>query len=229
MRVHVRLLGGFDVAVNGRSVPAGSWHRRSAASLVKLLALQPDRHLLRDQVIDALWPDLLLDEAGPRLHVAAHHARAALGSREAVVLARGTVSLFPDADVTVDVNEFDRAADAARSDPRPEVAAEAVAHYPGDLLPDDLYETWTEEPRARLRLRHLELLRAAGRFEDLVAADPLDEEAHLLLAGDLIGQARGRAALRSLDRMAELFRQRARCRAGTGRDGAPAEGRGAAR
>ncbi|MGZ8736822.1 MAG: ATP-binding protein [Nocardioides sp.] len=206
MRVHVRLLGGFDVAVNGRAVPAGSWHRRSSASLVKLLALQPDRHLLRDQVIDALWPDLLLDEAGPRLHVAAHHARAALGSREGVVLARGTVSLFPDADVTVDVHEFDRAADAARSDPRPEVTAEAVAHYRGDLLPEDLYETWTEEPRARLRLRHLELLRAAGRFEELVAADPLDEEAHLLVAGDLVGQGRGRAALRTLDRMAELFR-----------------------
>ena len=51
MRVHIRLLGGFDVTVDDRPIPA--------------------------QVIDALWPDLLLDEAAPRLHVAAHYARTA--------------------------------------------------------------------------------------------------------------------------------------------------------
>ena len=207
MRVHIRLLGGFDVTVDDRPVPAQSWRRRSAASLVKLLALQPERRLRREQVIDVLWPDLLLDEAGPRLHVAAHYARTAVDSRDGLVLAGGTVSLFPDAELTVDVAEFDRAADAARADAGAEIAGDAAARYTGTLLPDDLYEPWTEEPRSRLRLRYLELLRAAGRYEELVAADPFDEEAQLALVRHHLGQGRRQAALRSLDRMAELFRR----------------------
>ncbi len=207
MRVHIRLLGGFDVTLDGRTVPMQSWRRRSATGLVKLLALQPGRRLRREQVIDALWPDLLLDEAAPRLHVAAHHARTAVGSRDAVVLLGGTVSLFPEEEVTIDVAEFERAAAAARSDGSPRAAGDAVARYTGDLLPDDLYEPWTEEPRERLRLRYLELLRVAGRYEELVAADPLDEEAQLALVRSHLRHGRRQLALRSLDGMADLFRQ----------------------
>ena len=207
MRVHIRLLGGFDVTVDDRTIPARSWRRRSAAGLVKLLALQPGRRLLREQVVDALWPDLLLDEAAPRLHVAAHYARSTLGCRDAVVLAGGTVSLLPSTDVTVDVAEFERAAEAARADGRPETAADAAARYPGPLLPEDLYEPWTEEPRERLRVRHLELLRAAGRYEELVAADPLDEDAQLALVRDHLREGRRQNALRALDGMADLFRR----------------------
>jgi predicted ATPase/DNA-binding SARP family transcriptional activator len=205
--VHVRLLGGFEVTVDGRPVAARSWRRRSAANLVKLLALQPGRRLLREQVIDALWPELLVDEAAPRLHVAAHHARTATGSGDAVVLAGGAVTLFPDADVTLDVDEFDRAADAARDADSPDASARAASLYTGTLLPEDLYEPWTEEPRERLRLRHLDLLRAAGRYEDLVAAEPLDEEAHLLLVRERVRQGQRQPALRALDRMSDLFRR----------------------
>ena len=207
MHVHIRLLGGFDVTVDGRPIPAQTWRRRSAANLVKLLALQPEPRLRREQVIDALWPDLLLEEAAPRLHVAAHHARTALGSRDAIVLAGGMVSLFPTAELTVDVAEFEQAADAARTDGRPEAAGDAASRYAGTLLPEDLYEPWAEEPRARLRLRQMELLRTAGRYEELVEIDPLDEEAQLSLVREHLRQGRGQAALRSLDRMAELFRR----------------------
>ena len=207
MHVHIRLLGGFDVTVDDRPIPTKRWSRRSAVSLVKLLALQPERRLLREQVIDALWPDLLLDEAGQRLHTAAHYARTALGSRAGVVVAGGAMSLLPEATVSVDVAEFERAADAALADGGPEAAGDAAARYAGTLLPDDLYESWTDEPRDRLRLRHLELLRVAGRYEELVAADPLDEEAHLELVRDHLRHRRRQTALRSLDRMAELFRR----------------------
>ena len=79
MRVDINLLGGFSVAVDGRPVAAQAWTRRSAASLVKLLALRPGRRLPREQVTDLLWPDLLLDQAAPRLHKAAHYARVCPG------------------------------------------------------------------------------------------------------------------------------------------------------
>ena len=42
--------------------------------------------------------------------------------------------------------------------------------YAGDLLPDDLYEPWAEAERERLRTSHLQLLRAARRWTELLAA-----------------------------------------------------------
>ena len=103
MRVEIHLLGGFEVLVDGVRVPDEAWSRRAPASLVKLLALAPGRRLRREQVIDALWPDLLVDQAAPALHKAAHYARSALG-RRGVVLSGDAVALFPTAEVVVDVD-----------------------------------------------------------------------------------------------------------------------------
>src|SRR4051794_39346426 len=194
MDVTVRMLGGFEVVVDGRAVHPQQWRRRSAASLVKLLALAPGRRMRRDEVIDALWPDLLVDEAAPRLHKAAHYARTALGTRDGVVLADDAVALLPAADVRLDVTDFEQAAE-------PE---DALDRYAGDLLPDDVYERWTEEHRDRLRLRRLALLREAGRWATLVAADPLDEEAHLRLVREHIDAGRRAAALRQLQTLAAV-------------------------
>src|SRR3954452_18521467 len=188
MDVSVRLLGGFEVVVDGRAVHPHHWRRRSAAALVKLLALAPGRRMRREEVIDALWPDLLVDDAAPRLHKAAHYARTSLGVPDGVVLADDAVALLPGGDVRTDVADFERTSD-------PEAALEL---YGGDLLPDDVYEPWTEEPRERLRLRHQELLRATGRWAALCAADPLDEEAQLHLVRDHIEHGRRAAALRQL-------------------------------
>ena len=111
MRVDIDLLGSFSVAVDGRAVPEQAWRRRTAASLVKLLSLQPAGRLPREQLVDALWPDLLLEQAAPRLHKAAHYARTAMDSPRGVVLSEDAVSLFPEAQVVVDVQAFERAAD----------------------------------------------------------------------------------------------------------------------
>jgi len=205
MGVDIRLFGGFQVLVDGRPVPEASWSRRHPAALVKLLALSRGGRLLRDQVIDALWPDLLVEEAAPRLHKAAHYARAALGDRRAVVLTGDTVSLLPDGDLVVDVERFDALAEAARAGGNGEAAARAVELYRGDLLPEDLYEPWTEQARESHRLRYLQLLRGLGRWEQVLDADPADEEAHLQLVGSLVERGDAPAALRQLDVMQEVL------------------------
>ncbi len=91
MTIEITLLGTFEVRRGGRAVPASAWRRRHAAALVKLLALSPGRRLHREQVIDALWPDLGVHEAAPKLHKAAYFARKAAGS---VVLRGESVALF---------------------------------------------------------------------------------------------------------------------------------------
>ncbi len=146
MTIEITLLGTFEVRRDGEAVPAGAWSRRHAAALVKLLALSPGRRLHREQVIDALWPDLAVDEAAPRLHKAAYFARKAAGD-DAVVLRGESVALFPDQSVTVDLAAVRRRRRRGtprrrRGTPPSRVGRAAV----GDLLPDDLYEEWAEAP-----------------------------------------------------------------------------------
>ena len=212
MNVEIDLLGGFAVRVDGRPIPAREWRRRHATSLVKLLALAPRRTLHREQVIDALWPDTPIDDAGPRLHKAAHFARRSLGDPSALVLSGDTVSLFPDAHVVVDADEFERSAKQAIAalDRDPEGCAAAGAasdRWVGELLPDDPYESWLEVPRDRLRQLHQELLRRSRRWGELALADPADEEANLARAQQLADGGNRGAALRQLERLERALRR----------------------
>lgn len=207
MRVDIDLLGRFSVAVDGRPVPDHAWRRRSAAAVVKLLALRPERRLHREQLIDLLWPDLVLEQAAPRLHKAAHYARTALGCPRSVVLSGDVVTLFPDAQLVVDVDTFEEAADAYRASGDRSSAEQAIALYRGDLLPDDTYEPWSDADRQRLRVRYLEVLRLAERWSELVAAEPFDEEAHLRLVHQYVLDGDRGRALRHLDAMDRSWRQ----------------------
>ena len=85
-------------------------------------------------------------------------------------------------------------------------AEKAIELYAGDLLPEDLYEPWAEAERERLRTRYLGLLRATGRWADLLAAEPLDEEAHLRVVHQYLEDGNRGQALRHLDSMAQLWR-----------------------
>jgi DNA-binding SARP family transcriptional activator len=207
MAVDIHLLGGFDVTVDGRPTPADGWRRRQAAALVKLLALAPQRTLHRERVIDALWPDLSVDEAAPRLHKAAHYARKALGDDRGLLLGGQAVALFPDLEVSIDVHRFDALAAQAVSATDKDLAHAALAEYGGELLPGDIYEPWTGDERERLRLRHAELLRYAERWEDLLIDDPADEDAHLALMRRYAAQGDRRLALRQFERMDTALRR----------------------
>ncbi|MGB8020432.1 MAG: AAA family ATPase [Candidatus Nanopelagicales bacterium] len=240
MDVAITLLGGFRVSIAGVAVPDDAWGRRSAAALVKLLALAPERRLHREQVIDALWPGIGVAEAGPRLHKAAHFARRSLGEQASGVVLRGDmVLLLPDDDVEVDAVRFDAAALAVLETGDSDGAAAVADTYGGTLLPDDLYEPWAEEARERLRLLRIDLLRQAGRWEQLLQADPADEEAHVALARRLAKGGDLRGGLRQLERLdralrtelgtapgPEAVRLRAALQAGLGREAGAGRGAG---
>jgi DNA-binding SARP family transcriptional activator/pimeloyl-ACP methyl ester carboxylesterase len=180
-RVEVRVLGGFEVSVDGRRVSARAWQRRRASELVELLALAPRHRLQREQVIDALWPDLRPDAGAANLRKAAHYARAALGSKEAVVLRQGQVTLWPDAELAVDAERFEAEGKLALSAGAAEACAAIAGRYTGELLPDQRYEDWAGEPRRDVRALYLQLLRRAGLWEQVVAEEPTDEPAHRAL------------------------------------------------
>jgi DNA-binding SARP family transcriptional activator len=205
--VQVTMLGGFEVVVDGRSVPAVEWRRRHAAVLVKVLALAPGRRLHREQVIDAVWPDDSLEQAVPKLHKAAHFARKATNAANAISLRADIVALFPGTQVTVDVDEFDKFARVALADGDVDAAGYALARYGGELVPDDRYEPWAQSRREQLRQRRLELLRLATRWTDVLELDPADEVAHIALMRQHADAGDRHAALRQFERLVDVLRR----------------------
>lgn len=194
--LQLQLLGGFAVSIDGIELPPDCWPSLRAAQLVQLLSLQPGRRLTRDQVIDALWPHLDPDAGSANLRKAAHHARHALGRHDAVVMNGGEVLLWPERTVRVDADEFDCSADSALIRRDAAECAELAQAYGGVLLPGSLYEAWTVAARERLRVRHLELLRVAGLWEQLARLEPTDEPAHRALMQRELQAGNRAAALR---------------------------------
>ncbi len=176
LRIH--LLGGFAVEVEGQLLPAAAWHRRRPADLLALLALAPGHSMPREQLVEVLWPDLGPTAGAANARKAAFHLRGALGLPEACVLADNQVQLMPAGTVWVDVDEFIARARRALATGDPAGCREASQHYPGPLLPNELYAPWAEEPRARLRELHLDLLQTGQLWGQLVAEDPTRELAH---------------------------------------------------
>jgi predicted ATPase/DNA-binding SARP family transcriptional activator len=185
--LRVRLLGGFSVATGDGVVEERAWRLRKAKTLVKLLALAPERRLHRERLADLLWPDRDGDAAANNLHQALHAARRAIGT-EALRLTDGVVAL----DAEVDVDAFEAA--AARARDKREVAAYELALdlHAGELLPEDRFEPWADARRAALLELHgalcIELAELSGDDAQAVAAlqralvaDPLAEPAHRAL------------------------------------------------
>jgi predicted ATPase/DNA-binding SARP family transcriptional activator len=226
--LRIQVLGGLCVWTGARPVEAAAWRRRKAAGLLKLLALAPGHRLHREQVQDALWPDLDPQTAANNLHRTLHHVRQALEPdrpREApsayLHLDGPAVALRAPDTLWVDAVAFEAAAAAAQRTRDPAAWEQALALYTGELLPDDRYEDWAAPRRETLSQLHLRLLRglaaireAAGdvagavdTLERVLVASPADEAAHVALMR-LYAAAGSRAqALRQYERLREALRQ----------------------
>jgi predicted ATPase/DNA-binding SARP family transcriptional activator len=186
-RLFVRLLGGFDVRRGEATLASGAWRRRRDRLLFAYLLIAGET-VSRDAVMEALWPNLGAAEAGASLRVALSRLRRTLEPD----LQEGQASAYVDAHaghlglhwsaIGTDVLEFERAMARATHVPTLEQRMahleEAVAHYQGDLLPDDANEPWTVVERERLRTLCLTALQRLaegkeqlGRLEE--AADAL--------------------------------------------------------
>lgn len=198
------MLGAFRVVVDGRTVPGDAWKRTKAAGLVKILALADGHRLHRAVVADLLWPDLSAQAAASNLRKAMHFARAALGSSDAVQASGDLLELLPDAEVSIDAERFEadgRAALASSSG-----LAEALTLYRGDLLPDDRFAVWAEDPRDRLRTLYLGLLKAAARWDDVVKIEPTDEDAHRAIMVRALAAGDREGAIRQFERLRRRLR-----------------------
>jgi DNA-binding SARP family transcriptional activator len=162
--LEIRLLGSFQVTVDGR--PAGtSGSKRDA--LLALLALRRGRPVSVDALIDALWGDDVLP-ASPRNAIHHHVARlrAALGqesivgSGNAYALENARTDALGFEDLLADARAALRAGDARTA---ADVAAQALAFWRGRAL-EGLPETsWVGAEAGRLEGLRIDALEE--RFE----------------------------------------------------------------
>jgi DNA-binding SARP family transcriptional activator len=223
----IRVLGAFQVSVANRVVEPNVWRLRKATHLVKILALTPGHRLHRDQLIDALWPEVDADSALTSFHQALHAARRALEpDRSArapgslLRLHQQVLSIEPADAVWVDAEAFQTAASNARATRDLGVHLTAQALYAGELLPEDLYESWTQRARDSLREMYLVLLLNTARLQAesgapadavetlrrLIDIDPLNEAAHAELMKLYATSGRRDQALRLYKQLSETLR-----------------------
>ncbi|MBI2374922.1 MAG: GAF domain-containing protein [Deltaproteobacteria bacterium] len=143
--LEIACLGGFDVALFGRSLGAEDFGRAKAIEILQLLVAAEGRGLHKDELIDALWPSVPDARAGNRFHVtmsALRHAIEPPGRGLRFVRREGDAyRLDQNAPIRVDLWDFQRlvaraSASRGRFSPRERIEAleTAVALYAGDLF-----------------------------------------------------------------------------------------------
>jgi DNA-binding SARP family transcriptional activator len=222
----LRLLGGFRVSVGSRSVEPADWGRRSAPSIIKLLALAPNHQLHREVLLEQLWPASSAESALNSLNKAIHAARRALEPG----LDRRMPSRYLHTDgaqlrlasaggLQIDLEAFEAAAAAALRDPSVEQFRRALDCYGGELLPDDRYADWTLSHRESVQTTYLNLLRELAILEtrrsqfaaaiDLLRQalliDPLAEDVHIALMRAYVSSGSVHQALRQYEELQAIL------------------------
>ncbi len=219
--VAIKLLGGFVATCDGEPVAGSRWRLRKARELVKLLALAPRHRVHREQLMEALWPELDPAAGANNLHQVVHVARRALGA-DAVVLSEELLTLS----ASVDVDEFERAAREARRAGSPGAYRAAMSLYAGELLPENRYDDWAITRREELEQLHDELLDESSELERDERVSALPAQASSFVGRE--HELRELHSVRAADSAAHARRSRGRGQDAPGA-GACAGGRGLVR
>src|SRR5580704_1937521 len=151
----ISLLGVFSISAGDSPIADDAWRLRKAKTLIKLLALAPERRLHGDQAAELLWAGRDPDSARNNLHQAIFAARRALdsigldGSRY-LALREELILLSPEDPVRIDAVAFEELAVAAREQGKPGAYRSALEGFDAELLPADRYEDWSRERRDSL-------------------------------------------------------------------------------
>ena len=173
--LRIGLYGAFSVSCGDRVVADDAWRLRKAKTLIKLLALAPERRLHVDQTAELLWAGRDPDSARNNLHQAIFAARRAFDSigldgGRFLELREELILLGPDDPVWVDAVAFEELAAAARKQGEPGAYRAALEGFDAELLPADRYEDWSRDRREQHE--ELRLALEAELAELAVGADP---------------------------------------------------------
>ena len=193
----VRTLGPYQVWRGAALTNSRDWQREKARQLMQFFVHNRGKWLTREQLSDALWPDLDADSSTQNLKVALNALNRALeplrepGQNPFFISRREAgYGINPAACISIDVDDFTTLS-ALDS---PDELREALDIYQGDYL-SDTYESWPVETREFLRERYLLAAQrlanwhlAAGESDaalkichEILSTDPCNEPAFRIL------------------------------------------------
>ena len=224
----IRLLGPFQIAVDGTTLEDRRWPRRKPKMLVKLLALQSQHQLHREQMMELLWPEIGPESASNNLHKIIYMARRALepglksgGHSRFIITQEQLILLRAPSSLWIDVEAFEQGAAEAIRCGEPGAYEEALALYRGDLLTEDLYEEWSSFRRHQLRSLRQDLLtklaqlyerdgqylQSTNCLKEILASEPSNEDVHRQLMQLYARTGNRHQALRQFQQCCETVRK----------------------
>jgi DNA-binding SARP family transcriptional activator len=182
--------------------------------------------------METFWPDHEPNAARNNLNVAIYTLRQALrrgaADRSTIIFHDESYLLNPELGTWLDVEEFRDRARAGRGamlrghlDDAVREYETAVELYQGDLLEDDIYEAWTEQPRLALHDSYVDALNflsgyyaesgqdaaCVGYCRRLLAVEPADEAIHRRLMRAYARQNQRYLAIRQYQQCVEALRE----------------------
>ncbi|MBE0431752.1 MAG: hypothetical protein IBX67_08000 [Dehalococcoidia bacterium] len=204
MRLEVRCLGRFDVSSGWRRVER--WQSAKARSAFQYLMSRPREPVVKDILMDVIWPECDPQAASNNLKVAMHGVRQTISrlfhSSEGfphILFLQGSYLTNPEIQLWVDVEEFEKHWRLGRRLEKEGKVAEAMWEfeqaeelYRGDYLEDEPYEEWTLLRREALKdvyliilgkladysVRHADYESHITYCQKILAKDPCREDAY---------------------------------------------------
>ncbi len=231
--LHVRLLGPFTLQRREEIIPNQAWKRSKAKELFKLLCLYPDISFTLDQLTELFWPESSPDKARANLWSTVSSLKSTiepeLSARAGSSYLQGgsqTYRIHLPAGSTVDTIQFKEKAEKGfyyyrnKDNARAQLYFEsAVAIYRDQLLPEDLYAPWTDEPREEFALLRTRVLRSLAAifferrdldeciriYEKIITLDLWDEESYFELMQCYVLQGRELEAIKVFRRCEKVL------------------------
>lgn len=226
--LRLRALGSFRVWRGNQEIARREWQREKARHLLQLLVTQRRRLLLKEQIIDLLWPGLDAETASRDFKVALNALfnalepnRAARSGSFYIQREGAAYGLDPVSGYWLDVDEFERLitrglllGEQGQEQAAAESLRRALDLYQGDYLQDLLYEDWCSEERERLQVLYLRAAEWLAHYacrggdhegcirlcELILSRDHCWEEAYRLLMSSYDRTGNRAMALRTYDK-----------------------------
>lgn len=209
--IEIKMLGGFEIRVNGKPVLAQLAQSRKATALVQYLVLRRGERVSHKVLTDTLWAGERSTNPDMALRAILHRFRLMIDAegldemKDCIVTSRGYYQWNPHLDCSVDVFEVNDLSELARkesdAEKRSRIYEQIVNLYDGRLLPQSASEPWVESVSVRLHgqyrtaiLNLLELCKKWGESTRIVTLctralelDPYEEAEDLARRGSAMG------------------------------------------
>jgi len=234
-RLDLRVLGPFEVRLDGAPLNMDAFSRRRALTLLKILVTNYGKVVARDELIELLWPSDVPKDAAQLLKIAVHYLRRGLGEdphgkpKTSFIATEANGYAFNTASVhRLDALEFKALAEEGLAFERQGRWREAIAAlrsaaqmYGGDYLEEDPYSDWCLKQRRHLRETLFEVLLTAARlsrsagendaairyYRRILELDPCLEDVHRDLMETLGRCGKRTQALRQFEACSRALRE----------------------